>query len=99
VIALVVALLLAQDAGTPLSVAQPAIVVRAGDVVAFDGVLMSDAKAVEVGKRLASAEAVVAALKEQPVVGVPAILTAGGVVLSAFASAFGAGYEARALQR
>lgn len=90
--ALVVALLLSQDAGS-------AYAVRAGDVVSMDGVCMPDAKAIEVGKRLASAEAVAAALQAQPVVSLPAVATAGGVVLSVLAGIFGAGFAAGEGQR
>lgn len=72
------------DAGT-------AIVLKAGQPAPEDGVFMPDNKALEVGKRLASSEAMVKMLLEQPQVSTAGIATAAGAVLSGIASVFGAG--------
>ncbi len=92
--ALLIALLLSQDAGQAPDGGRPAIVVKAGDAVPWDGVCMDDAKAIDTGKRLASAEAQVLFVSDKTVIATPVAVTAVGAVLAAVASAFGAGYVA-----
>ncbi len=76
--ALLLALLLHAAPDAPLAPVRPAIVVREGDVVPFAGVCLDDAAAVATGKRLASAEAQVAALEGKTVLSTPVLV--GGVV-------------------
>ncbi len=77
----------AQAADAP-TVERPALTFKAGEVVPFDGVCMTDGKAIETGKRLASAEAQVAAVEGKSIVSTPVLV--GGIV-AIIAVAFAAG--------
>ncbi len=88
---LLLALLLTQAPDAPL---RPAITVKAGELVSFDGVCMTDAKAIETGKRLAYAEAVVAETDGKLVIPLPAVVAAVAVVVAVVAGSAAAGYVA-----
>jgi len=86
----------AQPIDAPLA-DQPAIIVQTGEVLAYDSVCMPGPKAIEVGKRLASAEAQVAAMKGKTVLSTPVLV--GGVaalVLVSLAVGAAAAYAATA---
>ena len=74
---------------------RPAIVIHAGDVAPYSGVLLDDAAAIQAAKRLASAEATVAEDKGRVSAPVLVLAIVGAVVLGA---AVGAGV-AYALKR
>ncbi len=90
---LVLALLLSQAPDAP---AQPraAIVVQAGQLVPWDGVLMDDAMSMRTAKRLAYAEAAVAETDGKLVIPLPAVVAAVAVVVAVVAGSAAAGYAA-----
>lgn len=61
----------------------------AGEVVPFSGVCMTDGKALQVGKRIASCEASMAVVETKTVVSTP-VLVGGIVAIVALAFAAGA---------
>jgi len=74
--ALLLAALLAQ-ADAPLA-ERPAMELKAGEVVPFDGVCLTSGKSIEVGKRIASCEAEVAKAHEGTLISTPVLV--GGIV-------------------
>ena len=92
--ALLLAALLAQ-ADAPLA-ERPAMELKAGEVVPFDGVCMTSGKSLEVGKRIASCEAEVAKAHESTLISTP-VLVAGvvGIVLVAFAAGAATAYAVK----
>ncbi len=102
--ALLIALLVAQAPDVPVVEAdiRPAIEVKAGELVPFNGTCMDDARTTLTGKRIASCEASLAKAEDKSVItmiptpvlvgGVVAIL---GVIAAASGAAFVAGQSAR----
>lgn len=67
---------------------RPAMTLKAGEIVPFDGVYMDDAKAVSTGKRIAACEAEMAIVETKTVISTP--LLVGGIA-AIIAVAFAAG--------
>lgn len=91
---LVLAILLTQAVDTPLkdstpAIPRPALVVYAGMTVPYNGVLLDDAQAVHQAKRLAAAEASLAAVEGKTLISTP-VLVGGLVAVVAVAFAAGA---------
>lgn len=78
----------AQAADAP-TVERPAMELKAGEPVPFDGVCMTSSKSIEVGKRIASCEASMAVVETKTVISTP-VLVGGIVALVALAFAAGA---------
>jgi len=74
---------------------RPAMTLKAGEVVPFDAVCMTDGKTLEVGKRIASCEASLAVVETKTVISTP-ILVGGlvAVIVLAFAAGAAAGFAA-----
>lgn len=90
-------LLIALLAADPLPAdapTRPAMTLKAGESIPFDGVCMDDVLAVRTGKRLASAEAQVSQLDGKTMVSTP-LLVGGVVAVVALVAGFAAaGYVA-----
>ncbi len=86
--ALLVALLLAQD--VPPS--DRPLVIKAGMTVPWDGVLLSDAKTVETGRRVAACEASLAVAETKVMVSAPVVVGAAVAVAAVVAGAFAVGF-------
>lgn len=88
--ALLVVLLLAQAPDAPLVAPRPAVVLKAGDPLPWDGVCLDDAQAIVQANKVANTEG-----KVSPIVVVVAI--AAGVVATGAAAAIGyvAGQKSR----
>ena len=87
---LIASLAHAQAADAPLA-ERPAMVVEAGSIVPFAGVCMTDGKAVETAKRLASAEAQVAALDGKSIMPTAAVVALIGVAGAAVVTSIALG--------
>lgn len=83
--------LLTQAPDAPLLKDAPAIEVKAGDVVGFDGVCMGSAKSIQVGKRIADCEQSMAVVETKTVISTPVLV--GGLV-AVFGVAFALGVAA-----
>ena len=84
--ALLLAALLAQ-ADAPLA-ERPAMELKAGEVVPFDGVCLTSGKSIEVGKRIAACEAGLAVAESKTMVSTPVLVAA---IVGALAVGFAAG--------
>ncbi len=93
-ISLALALVLTQAPDAPLVEPRPAVMVRAGDVVPFDGACLDDATLVKTGKRLAAAEASVAATDGKLVIAPSTVVVAVAAVVVVVGGAVAIGYVA-----
>lgn len=94
-IALVAVLLAAEpavDAGVPIDAPAAAVTVQAGELVPFDGVLLSNSKAIEQAKRIVDAEARAQAFSDAQVSTPVVIAVAVCTALVVGAAAAGGGY-------
>lgn len=101
--ALVLAMLLSQEpvresglitVGEPL-IERPAITVKAGELVPFDGVCLTDGLAVRTGKRIAMCEATVAKAEEGFLFTKPVLLLGvAGIIAASFAAGVAVTYAA-----
>ena len=87
--ALLLAALLAQAPDAPLA-ERPAMELKAGETVPFDGVCMTSGKSIEVGKRIASCEAGLAVAESKTMISTP-VLVAAIIGALAVGAAVGAG--------
>lgn len=84
----------ATAADAPLAVPRPAIEVKAGDLVPFDGTLLDGPLTISTGKRLAAGEASVAATDGKLVIAPSTVVAAVVVVAALVGSAVGLGFAA-----
>lgn len=99
VLALVASLAHAQAADAPVLEPvgeRPAMELKAGEAVPFDGTCMTTGKSIEVGKRIASCEAEMAKVEEKTVLSTP-VLVAGvvGLILVSFAAGAATAYAVK----
>ncbi len=73
---------------------RPAQTFKAGEVVPYDATCMTDGRTIEVGKRLASAEAQVAALEGKSIVSTPVLVAGGAAIVAVIVAVAAAGFVA-----
>jgi hypothetical protein len=80
-------------ADAPVVEERPAMTFKAGEVVPFDGVCMTDGRAVATAKRIASCEAGLAVIESRPSLPVVVALVIGALAVGVLAGT-AAGYAA-----
>ncbi len=73
---------------------RPAMVIKAGEIAPFNGVLMSDALTIQTGKRLAYGDACVDFTEGKSVVSTPVLVASVAVVVAVVASVAAASFVA-----
>lgn len=93
----------AQDAAPPADApkneARPAVMVKEGAPVPFDGVLLDDAQAVLIGKRMARCEAEMQLVETKVLVDKPVLIAGVVAVVVVVGGAFAAGYALAAAKQ
>lgn len=97
--AILLAVLLSQAVDSPLkdstpAIPRPALVLKAGDPMPWDGLALDDAQAVAQAKKGAACQAELAAAKENHLISTPQLVAAAGIIVAVVGAAFGAGYVA-----